>query len=70
VPLAAIWWGLSQIFRQKVKRYIAIGAMTRLPTRSSRWGPMIGVGMIERYVLRKTLGGLAAPWRSSACWSC
>jgi hypothetical protein len=31
---------------------------------------MIGVGMIERYVLRKTLGGLAAPWRSSACWSC
>jgi len=25
VPLAAIWWGLSQIFRQKVNRYIAIG---------------------------------------------
>ena len=26
VPLAAIWWGLRQIFRQKVARYIAIGA--------------------------------------------
>jgi lipopolysaccharide export system permease protein len=25
VPLAAIWWGTSQIFRQKVNRYIAIG---------------------------------------------
>jgi lipopolysaccharide export system permease protein len=25
VPLAAIWWGLAQIFRQKVNRYIAIG---------------------------------------------
>jgi lipopolysaccharide export system permease protein len=24
VPLAAFWWGMSQIFRQKVNRYIAI----------------------------------------------
>jgi lipopolysaccharide export system permease protein len=24
VPLAAMWWGLSQIFRQKVSRYVAI----------------------------------------------
>jgi lipopolysaccharide export system permease protein len=25
VPLSAIWWGMSQIFRQKVTRYVAIG---------------------------------------------
>ena len=24
VPLAAFWWGMSQIFRQKINRYIAI----------------------------------------------
>jgi lipopolysaccharide export system permease protein len=30
VPLSAIWWGLSQIFRQKVKRYIAIGGRDQL----------------------------------------
>jgi lipopolysaccharide export system permease protein len=31
VPLAAIWWGLSQIFRQKVNRYIAIGHAPMTP---------------------------------------
>lgn len=25
VPIAATWWGLSQIFRQKVQRYVPIG---------------------------------------------
>lgn len=25
VPIAATWWGLSQVFRQKVSRYVAIG---------------------------------------------
>ncbi|PXA92641.1 LPS export ABC transporter permease LptF [Caulobacter sp. D4A] len=26
VPIAATWWGLAQIFRQKVMRYVALGA--------------------------------------------
>jgi lipopolysaccharide export system permease protein len=30
VPLAAFWWGLSQIFRQKVGRYIALSGPTAL----------------------------------------
>ncbi len=55
--LGALWWGLSQIFRQKIKRYIAIDSARRAPAAG---GAMIGAGMIERYVLRKTLGGLAA----------
>jgi lipopolysaccharide export system permease protein len=29
VPAAATWWGLSQIFRQKINRYVAIGHSDR-----------------------------------------
>ena len=26
VPLAAAWWGFGQVFKQKVRRFIALGA--------------------------------------------
>lgn len=32
VPLAAIWWGLGQVFRQRVRRYVPIGYRRRFDT--------------------------------------
>jgi lipopolysaccharide export system permease protein len=26
VPISAAWWGFGQIFRQKIRRFIALGA--------------------------------------------
>jgi lipopolysaccharide export system permease protein len=26
VPIGAAWWGLSQVFKQKIRRFIALGA--------------------------------------------